>query len=77
MMEIFGGGPQPQGQPIVDIFGGGRALVTPAAPTMAQMYADQNMTIQFTINKGGQHGEYNIKAFFSNNQMAPISQVTL
>ena len=27
--------------------------------------------------RGGQPGEYNIKAFFSNNSMAPLSAVTL
>jgi len=74
MADIFGGGAssmpqaQPQQQPMADIFGGGAPMMsTPSAPQTMSMFADANLAIDCSIIRGNAPGEYNIKAYFSNN----------
>ncbi len=60
---------QPAQQPMADIFGVGTTpmMSTPAAPATSPLFADSNLSIDCSIVRGQQPGEYNIKAFFSNN----------
>ena len=68
----------PSADPMADIFGGGMpAQSQPAMPALTSMFADANLSIDMSITRGAAPGEYNFKAYFSNSQMLPLSQVAL
>ena len=90
MMDIFGGGapamPQAQPQPAAgglgDIFGAPMSAPAMQAPTpqvnTTNMFQDSSLSIDCSVVRGGQPGEYIIKAYFSNSQMmSPLSDVNL
>ena len=44
---------------------------------MTQIYSDENLSIDCAVMRGAALGEYNIKAYFSSNSMAPLSAIAL
>ena len=72
MADLFGGG-MPGGG---DIFGTPSAPVASTIPSLYNAYEDSVIKIEFSFKRVNQN-EHNIKAFFSNKQMTPVSQVTL
>ena len=66
---------------LADIFGGGAPSMmqqpAPQTASMTNIFTDAYMAIDCAVSRGASPGEYNIKAFFSNQQMSPLSAVTL